>query len=50
MPDFELDCNKICECKEPDFNDGFWHVEKNTSCIHCEICGGIPSTVTRKCN
>ena len=40
--DVELDCNKICKCVKPDFNDSYYNSELQQPCVHCDICGGVP--------
>ena len=41
--DFVYDCDKICTCKKPDWNDSLFNHELKKHCIHCDICGGVPN-------
>jgi hypothetical protein len=31
-----------CECEKPEFNDTYWDMIFKKSCIHCDVCGGVP--------
>ena len=37
-----LDCNKVCKCDKPDFNDTYYNIVLKQPCVHCDICGGVP--------
>lgn len=40
--EIQYNCNLICRCEKPDFNDSLFNHEKNQHCVHCELCGGVP--------
>ena len=42
----EYDCDKICNCRDPDWNDALINSETDCHCVHCDICGGVPIPIT----